>query len=201
MIAKEVRQLYELLWYPGRTMHSSWWQLLDMGVWQDVYSRSKFCRSQIDSLIRTRALLREYSVPSVLGDIALMLMSRTTRIPSIVVAVGIMATGRREYLLLRSYRRELENYLSDRNCEELLAVSWADVDPIGHVPEASIVAVCEQLGMCWIDRDMKSDAAWGGVRLQLQAPGHTSVELEAPPVSMLPRENVIGSLLRLGRLL
>ncbi|MFL9988957.1 type III secretion system domain-containing protein [Paraburkholderia sediminicola] len=201
MITAEVRRLYEMLWYPGRTMHASWWRSLDMEVWQRVYAVSEFCRSQIDELIRKRASLCEYSVQAKQGDVALMLMSPGKRISSIVVALGILATGRSEYLLLTSYRRELGSHLSERNCDDLLAVSPAKVRPIDDVPEASIVALCEQLGMRWIDRDMRDEAAWRGLRLQLPAPDKSRSELGGRQEPVIPQDNVLPSLVRLGRLL
>lgn len=188
-----VHRLHALAWQPGEFLHEDWWRRLDLGQWRDDYQRHPGCRRALDALIVQRRGFPSAALPGALTEQQLRLLGLEERLPTLLVALGLIARRQPDLLLLRSFRRHFADVLGESGCEQLAALMpcargpWASVEPEHAVDDM------RRLGQAWLDASMRTSAVWQAMAIRLSPP-------EVPP-DRLPDGPALPVLFRLERLL
>lgn len=149
-----IQRLHQLAWQPGAWMHDSWWCKLDLACWQDIYHRYPTCRSSIDQLIIKRRGFPAGALPSELEPQQQMLLELEPRWIPLIIALGVIALGCPDHLLLKPYRQALAAQLGEHACDQLLPLqpNWRGAE--GIESSAPLVAAALDAGARWWARDM-----------------------------------------------
>jgi hypothetical protein len=123
-ITPAVSRLHALAWRPGAEMHPGWWAALDLADWQDRYAQPA-CRAPIDRLIVARRGFPQAALPARLDPIQTALVALEPRLDALLVALGLLAHGRPDYLVMQPYRAAFADRLGERGCAQLLALGHA----------------------------------------------------------------------------
>jgi hypothetical protein len=155
-ITPAIQLLHRLAWQPGALMHSAWWSHLGFGSLQDCYSRHAQCRAPIDRLIVSRRGYPVAALPTRLDARQTALLGIESRLPKLIIALGLIALDSADYLLVKSYREHLLFHLGQRGCEQLLAVhrGWHSRKRVSS--PADVVSVALSVGVRWWQRDATS---------------------------------------------
>ncbi|BBE08744.1 Putative uncharacterized protein [Mycoavidus cysteinexigens] len=149
-----LQRLHQLAWQPGAWMHDSWWSKLDLARWHDIYRRHPACRSSIDALIIARRGFPACALPAKLEPQQQMLLELEPRWLALTIALGVIALGCPDHLMLKPYRQALAAQLGEHACDQLLALQHNGhggpcIDSATPLVEAALNA-----GACWWARDM-----------------------------------------------
>ncbi|AJY40926.1 type III secretion system subunit [Burkholderia humptydooensis] len=120
-IAPAVSRLHALAWRPGANMHPDWWPALDLDAWREGYAYPA-CHASIDRLIVARRGFPRAALPARLDASQAALIALEPRLDMLVVALGLLAHGRPDYLLAQPYRTLLAAQLGEQGCAQLLAL-------------------------------------------------------------------------------
>ncbi|KWC21387.1 type III secretion system subunit [Burkholderia ubonensis] len=120
-ISPAVSRLHALAWRPGAEMHPGWWAALGLTAWRDSYAHPA-CRASIDRLIVARRGFPQRTLPPQLNASQSALVALEPRLDALMVALGLFAHGRPDYLLTQPYRTLLAAQLGEQGCVQLLAL-------------------------------------------------------------------------------
>jgi hypothetical protein len=126
IVDARLKRLHELAWRPGAWMHEGWWTHLSLDNWHASYVTRPACRPSIDRLIVTRRAFPLQSLPAAISDADRLLVELEPRLPALVTALGVIALGCADHLLLKTHREALAHHLDLKSCDQLLALhnSW-----------------------------------------------------------------------------
>jgi hypothetical protein len=195
-ITPAVSRLHALAWRPGAEMHPGWWPALDLAAWRDGYAHPA-CRAPIDRLIVARRGFPRAALPPRLDASQAALVALEPRLDALMVALGLLAHGRPDYLLAQPYRTLLAAPLGEQGCAQLLALCRdRPVRGPDLAPDPSFVDALRSAGTRWWRADA---AACVATRLL------STVLPPSPPGPAAPadnlRERASDWLVRMGRLL
>ncbi|MGT0250527.1 type III secretion system domain-containing protein [Burkholderia pyrrocinia] len=197
-IAPAVSRLHALAWRPGADMHPGWWPALGLAAWRDGYAHPA-CRASIDRLIVARRGFPQAALPARLDASQSVLVALEPRLDALMVALGLLAHGRPDYLLAQPYRTLLTAQLSEQGCAQLLALCRDRPVRGPDLAPDQFVDVLRDAGVRWWRTDA---AACVATRLlsSVLPPSPAS-----PPWPAAPADNQRGRasdwLVRMGRLL
>jgi hypothetical protein len=120
-IAPAVSRLHALAWRPGAEMHAGWWAALGLAAWRDGYAHPA-CRASIDRLIVARRGFPQAALPARLDAPQAALVALEPRLDALMIALGLLARGRADYLLAQPYRGLLAARVGEQGCAQLLAL-------------------------------------------------------------------------------
>ncbi|KVV41098.1 type III secretion system subunit [Burkholderia ubonensis] len=120
-IVPGVSRLHALAWRPGANMHPDWWPALNLDAWQESYAYPA-CYASIDRLIVARRGFPRAALPARLDASQAALVALEPRLDTLMVALGLLAYGRPDYLLAQPYRTLLAAQLGEQGCAQLLAL-------------------------------------------------------------------------------
>ncbi len=148
-----LRRLHELAWRPGAWMHEAWWARLCLEPWRASYRARPACRPSIDRVIVMRRALPSQPIPASLSETDRLLLELEPRLPALVAALGVIALGCVEHLLLKCHREALMKYFDLDSCDRLLALhdNW---DARAMCLSSSMLAeTAFSAGVRWWNRD------------------------------------------------
>lgn len=200
-IAPAVSRLHALAWRPGADMHPGWWPALDLAAWRDSYAHPA-CRASIDRLIVARRGFPQAALPPRLDASQAALVALEPRLDTLMVALGLLAHGRPDYLLVQPYRTLLAAQLGEQGCTQLLALCRdRPVRGPDLAPDQFLDALRGN-GMRWWRADA---AACVAARLLSTVLPPAPPSSSSPPWPAAPADNQRGRasdwLVRMGRLL
>lgn len=189
-----VQRLHSLAWRPGAVMHPAWWDYLGLDAWKDDYHLHPGCRRALDALIVQRRGFPCAPLPAVLSDEQRRMLGLAQRLPALVIALGVVAAGTPELLLLGDYRRQLVAALGHDACVQLAALVPDRGDASSpSPPPARLVDWLRELGRLWLDHTLPGSVVWQALSICLPPPQAAA--------GMPPRGLALPVLFRLERLL
>ncbi|TWG84967.1 type III secretion system (T3SS) protein LEE [Cupriavidus gilardii J11] len=192
-----VQRLHELAWRPGASMHAAWWDHLGLSAWKTDYDRHPGCRRALDALIVQRRGFPAAPLPAVLSDEQKRMLSLESRLPMLVVALGIVVARAPELLMLGSYRRQLLPVLGSDGCDQLAALIPEGRGAMAVEPPSPLVEWLRGLGSHWLEQTLPGSVIWQALSACLPPVSASAAggPVIAPPGLALPM------LFRLDRLL
>lgn len=157
MISPGVRNLHEVVWCPGRWMHSYWWTALDLAKFESIYQQYPSCRFKLDKIINVRRQLQITTLPAQLQDNNEYIFSRLFKTSAFISALGLVYLGARDALCVGPMRRALATVLGEHGCDQLLAMNlkWPEKSSLAlAIENLSLVA---QIGWQWLKKDAPRD--------------------------------------------
>lgn len=191
-VDKTVQRLHQWGWQPGHWMHEDWWPHLGLAPWRSVYRSLATCRPSIDRLILQHRGVAWTSLPARLDAEQRAMFALEPRLPRLIVALGVVALNCPDHLLFKDNRLALEPYLSERSCDQLLALhrGWSGNEHA--LPAETLSRAALHAGTRWWLRDVEP------------APLSDLLTLRLPPVTdaaLSNRDNAVQWLTRVGRFL
>ena len=122
-------RLYALLWRPGATMHSQWWQALELDAWQPVYQTCARSQRWIEQAIAARRGVPAMAAPLTLTLLERRLLGVSEKLPVLLLALGLLRLGQPEYWMLKPYLETLKPHLDAVACPQLAVFSAAVAPP------------------------------------------------------------------------
>ncbi|WP_080425816.1 type III secretion system domain-containing protein [Burkholderia ubonensis] len=199
-IAPEVSRLHALAWRPGAEMHPDWWKRLDLGTWQNSYAHPA-CRASIDRLIIVRRDFPQTALPPRLDSRQSALLGLEPRLNALMIALGILAHGRPDYLITKPYRAPLAAHVGERGCSQLLTLC-RDLPARGQdIAPDRLIDLARESGLHWWHKDADACIVTRLLTTVLPPPSPTS----SMPLPSAPPANLQGRasdwLLKIGRFL
>jgi len=192
VISAPLQRLHQLSWQPGEWMDEGWWQTLSLAPWQQCYQRYPASRGRLNHLIARRCRETLGPLPASLSAPQEQLMSLESKLPRLCTALGLMAIGCPDYLLLGEYRRQLAFSLGERGCDQLMVLGSFTSPPLAMLTAEALPAMAQARGIGWL-----CSAA-------PQCPVIEALRMVLPPTEATT-ETTLGSpipwLLRIGRFL
>ena len=197
-IAPAMSRLHALAWRPGAEMHPGWWATLGLAAWRDSYAHPE-CRASIDRLIVARRDFPRAALPSRLDATQSALVSLEPRLEVLMIALGLLAHGRPDYLLARPYRTLLAAQVGERGCSQLLGLCRDRPVRGPDIAPDQFVHAMHDNGMRWWRMEAHTCAVTRLLSTVLP-PASSS-----PPLPATPADNLRGSasdwLVKIGRFL
>ncbi|BAJ02211.1 hypothetical protein SVI_2240 [Shewanella violacea DSS12] len=182
VVTKEYREFNRLIWQPVTSMHVSWWQKLDLSVWQDRYQANTELGCRIDRLVAKRYGLIDRCLPSYLTELQVGLVNMRYKLEAIIIILGLLCLNEPEYFLLKKYRDALEVKLTPIQFKQAWAI-WPQ-RPILHsiqqnkLPVDCLVEQAFGLGITLIERHWQEESIWLSLALTLPSIRLTASEKE-----------------------
>ncbi|MEX3956747.1 type III secretion system domain-containing protein [Trinickia sp. EG282A] len=153
IVDRGVGRLHELAWRPGAWMHEAWWGRLSLDDWRASYLARPACRPSIDRLIVMRRAFPMQALPASLCSWDQLLIALEPRLPALVTALGVVALGCVDHLLLKSHREALANHLDLKSCDQLLALHDSWDAGAACLPPSRLAQMAFSVGARWWHRD------------------------------------------------
>jgi hypothetical protein len=189
----ELCQMHRIVWQPGRYLHPDWWEKWHMSPQKTLYFQASpaLCR-RIDARIIEQSGLSDWQTKS-LTDMQKMLIRLQPKMPTLLIAMGLISLGSSGYLRFRHYRQHLEELFSFQQLRRLSMLmrktdEKTEADP-EQLLERSLLA-----GLSILDPALQGEPLWQRLRLMFPC------ERGASPMSFFPGCPV-RMLLRLERFL
>jgi hypothetical protein len=167
---ESVRLLHQLTWAPGRTMHPTWWDQLELTQWRLPYAEYPHLRRPIDAMIAARYGVPHAPLVTPLNLQQQALIALGARMRRAIAALGVLALNTADYLLLRCYRTTLVTLLGDALCGRILAAIPVS-ESRACIPAEQILDVALQAGIVTLDAELTTCAVWRALRPTLPAYG------------------------------
>jgi len=120
-------------------MHKRWWQVLALDAWQPIYETCARSRRWIEQAIAARRSLPELSVTRLTLTLPeRRLLGLSEKLPTLLLALGLLRLGQPEYWMLKPYLAALAPDLDTVACSQL-AVFAAAVAPPGFKVQVPLV--------------------------------------------------------------
>lgn len=197
-ICPQVVRMHQLAWAPGRYLHPLWWRYLDLDGWDVDYLAHPACCRALDTLIIERRGFPDGALPGDLAEGQRKLLNLEGRLPMLLTALGIFASGTANLLLIGQYRRALKPVLGEEGCDQLCAIAPASTNlpgpPDGPEPDA-IVEWLLARGCDWMHASLPDCSVWQSLAVLFPPPVPATTPVRAPDGSPL------AILFRLDRLL
>jgi len=181
-------QAYRLVWQPGATLHTDWWQFWDLQHFQVLYFDAPVStQRRIDTHIIRLCGLADWK-PASLSSLQQDLVRIRAQLPVLLSALGLMAFGCANYFHFRHYRKVLSTLFSAQQLAQMsLLLRGAGSAP--NIPPDELLQACLAAGITALDKSLVNDPLWQ--RLFFTLPRHSS-EVKgdltfADPVKMLLR--------------
>jgi hypothetical protein len=160
---------HRLIWQPGRQMRADWWTLLELGGWQVLYPHlpPRAMRSLDNEIQRRResrgllTVMRGEFTPLQKG-----LLRALERLPTLVLALGLLASQCPDYLLWRPYRQVLNTWLTEVQLNQLWSI-WRGGLRTPDKEPAALLDFALLRGIDILQTALSGDPVWQAVRFTL----------------------------------
>lgn len=190
-------RFFRLLRQPGLQMHGDWWLRLGLQDWQDKYTQlSPGSRRELDRLICRR---RGYPVSqgnAISSEFTLMqeaLLRAESRMPMLLLAMGLLLLECPDYLLWRPYRKVLSSWLSETQIERL-QVLWRNGQKTPQIKPEQLVLSAQNRAQVALELVLREDPVWQALRYTLPV-------VDTPHSAALPTTSAEKMFMRLERFL
>ena len=108
-----------LVWQPVATMHPSWWQELQLTLWQAQSQAGTRLAQRIEAVVVSRYGLVGQDLPQEFNELEANLLACRHKLSAIVTALGLFLLNRPDYVSLREYRDALHQELSHAQIQQI----------------------------------------------------------------------------------
>ena len=193
ILNESLMQAHQLVWQPGKTLHTTWWQHWHLTELREVYPRltSAGQRTVDGQIISLRRLPLWQPEQLTAGQIQLLRLQ--PRMVLLLTALGLQQFGCRGYLWLPEYRQTLNTIFSERQLCQLSAL-MLPVNAARMLDTDELLSACLHAGQLACQSVLVNDPLWQ--MLQFSLPRLTEI-----PHKVESLAEPLAALLRLERFL
>lgn len=143
-------ELYSLWYEPGLHMYKSWWDILGLTSFRDIYFEHELTRSAID--LKIRKVYGALSRPPILSDVTVNLFVNEQRRNQLLISLGLWTLQGGDYLFVKAYREKLENIICAQTIKQLQFILPRSRIS-GEINPNSLLSVVQEKAMAWMFND------------------------------------------------